>query len=156
MKSKKSKDYIYQENDNSLIANEPDVSYGRSVNNPQFQLINQIQSGISFNSFAAIAKQSPFSIAEWASFLHITDRTILRYKIDNKSFEGIYAEKILELDAFIAKGLDTFQTKDRFYQWLTSHNMSLGGYKPLELLRTSVGIEMITQELVRIDYGILA
>ncbi len=152
MKSKKYKEH--EANDD--IVSDTAIAYGQPSGNPQFLLIDKIQQGVSFQAFSNLVRQSPFTLLEWSGFLHITDRTILRYKTDQKPFEGLYAEKIVELTMLIKKGLDTFQTKERFYRWLTASNMALGGYKPIELLVTSVGIEVITQELIRIDYGILA
>jgi len=153
MKSEKYKSIPDPEDD---IVSDVLVGYTNISASQQYLLIERIQKGISYKSFANLIRQSPFTITEWSSFLHLTDRTLLRYKAGNKTFEGIYAEKVIELTMFIKKGIDTFQTKDRFSEWLHGGNVALGGYKPIDLLVTSVGIELVTRELIRIDYGILA
>jgi putative toxin-antitoxin system antitoxin component (TIGR02293 family) len=137
-------------------AEEPSPNYGVFPINNDYAIINKIETGISYNYFNSIVQKSPFTLLEWSNFLHLTDRTLLRYKSENKSFENIYAEKIIELDQLIQKGLDTFNDIAKFKRWLHSQIMALGGRKPIDLLTTSLGIDLIKNELVKIDYGVLA
>jgi putative toxin-antitoxin system antitoxin component (TIGR02293 family) len=52
--------------------------------------------------------------------------------------------------------VDIFGSMDKFKLWLETPNFSLGNIKPLELLSDSYGMEMVINELTRINYGILA
>lgn len=52
-------------------------------------------------------------------------------------------------------GISTFGDIDKFKLWLDTPNFSLGNLKPIELLETSYGIELVINELIRINYGIL-
>jgi uncharacterized protein (DUF2384 family) len=54
------------------------------------------------------------------------------------------------------KGVEVFADTDNFIKWLSSDNISLGGVKPMIMLDTSFGVNMIKDELVRIEHGILA
>ncbi len=138
------------------IAQEPVVAYGYQNTNQQYFIIDRIKKGISYTCFAEVLADSPFTLSDWSNFLHLTDRTLLRYKIENKSFESIYAEKIIELTILIKKGIETFGNKEKFKRWLQNNNIALGSHTPKELLITSVGIQIVMQELLNIDYGILA
>lgn len=81
---------------------------------------------------------------------------MLRYKTENKIFENIYAEKIIELSKVISKVKILLVIYQRFQNRLSAPSISLGGYKPKDLLATSIGISLVHDELVRIDYGVLA
>ena len=46
-----------------------------------------------YNEFKKIADKSPFTKAEWAALLHVSERTLQRYAKDNCSFAPINAER---------------------------------------------------------------
>jgi putative toxin-antitoxin system antitoxin component (TIGR02293 family) len=53
-------------------------------------------------------------------------------------------------------GLEVFGSMEKLKLWLETPNFALGSLKPLELLKDSYGKEMVTEELTRINYGILS
>ena len=57
-------------------------------------------------------------------------------------------------EIIIKTGLDLFDDMDRLKCWLETPNFALGNVKPLVLLQTSNGQEMVLGELTRIMYGI--
>ena len=95
-------------------------------------------------------------MVEWCQYLHLSERTLQRYKKEGKSFDPIYSEKILELTMLYKYGAEVFESKDNFHSWLESNNLALGGVKPKELLDTSFGISMVKDELTAIEHGLFA
>ncbi len=53
-------------------------------------------------------------------------------------------------------GIEVFGKQDNFNVWLNTKNIALGGIKPKELLDSSFGIQILKDELTRIEQGILA
>jgi len=53
-------------------------------------------------------------------------------------------------------GSKVFDSKSNFDEWLNDTNIALGGVKPISLLDTLKGIEVIKTELSRIEYGVLS
>jgi putative toxin-antitoxin system antitoxin component (TIGR02293 family) len=53
-------------------------------------------------------------------------------------------------------GIEVFGGQERFNTWLTTKNTALGGIKPKDLLDSSFGIQMLKDELTRIEHGVLA
>jgi putative toxin-antitoxin system antitoxin component (TIGR02293 family) len=119
-------------------------------------LINIIKAGISFAIFIVLVDRSPFALDEWSGFLRMSPRTMQRYKKDKRSFDPIYGEKILQLTLLNNLGTDIFGSKEKFNAWLEAKNLALGKIKPKELLDTSFGIDLLRNELTRIEYGVLA
>lgn len=119
-------------------------------------LIYQSRSGINFDLFSQLASLSLFNIQDWAKFLHISDRTMQRYKKEKKRFSSIYAEKIIEITMLQRFGISVFGSEDSFAQWMELKNIALGGEKPKDMLDSTFGITLIKDELGRIEHGILA
>lgn len=119
-------------------------------------LIHKVREGITYPYFTEIANMSSFSMKEWAHYLHITERTLQRYKSDDKSFEPLQSEKILEITLMYKKGLEVFEDKESFDLWLNTNNVGLGNRRPKELLDSNFGIQMIKDELARIEHGVLS
>jgi len=119
-------------------------------------LIRLAREGIHYKTFISIVMKSPFGMEEWAKFLHLSERTFQRYKKEKRPFSSIHSEKILEIAILFSKGIETFGDKERFYTWLDTKNVSLGNIKPIKVLDSSFGINLIKDELTRIEYGVLA
>ena len=119
-------------------------------------LITSVRDGIKYASFENIADEIPFSIHDWSHYLHLNERTFQRYKKEKKVFDPIHSEKILEISMFYNKGVEVFGDKNKFDVWLGSVNVALGNTKPKDLLDNSFGINMLNDELIRIENGILA
>ncbi|MGF1670012.1 MAG: antitoxin Xre/MbcA/ParS toxin-binding domain-containing protein [Balneolaceae bacterium] len=132
------------------------VTYGPISNKNTYELINYTKSGINYTTFAAVVKNSPFDIKEWAAFLHTSERTIQRYQKDKKAFGPVHSEKIIQIVMLLSKGIEVFGNKSSFYTWLETKNIALGGIKPKDLLDSSFGIDLLNNELIRIEHGILA
>jgi putative toxin-antitoxin system antitoxin component (TIGR02293 family) len=119
-------------------------------------LINTARKGIPFSTFSKMTENSPFGLDEWSGFLHLSERTMQRYKKEKKTFDPIHSEKILEITMLFNRGAEVFGSSERFDIWLTTESIALGGIKPKELLDSTFGIEVLNQELTRIEYGVLA
>ena len=125
---------------------------------PQGDLIKvmNVRQGIKQTDFKKIAIRSPFTTHEWSYFLNLSERTMQRYEKQKRTFAPSQSEKILEIEELNDKGLEVFEDKNNFKLWLESKNIALGSMKPKDLLDTSIGIGMVKDELIRIEYGVLA
>jgi len=121
-----------------------------------FDLTNMVREGVPFPYFTKLSNQIHFGFEEWSSYLHLSERTIQRYKKEEKSFDPIYAERILQIELLYKKGVYIFGVADNFYTWMDTTSIALGGVKPKDMLDTYFGIELIHDELNRIEHGILA
>jgi putative toxin-antitoxin system antitoxin component (TIGR02293 family) len=136
--------------------NESAVTYQSLGNRSILSLINTVRQGISFAAFMNLVSKSPFSVSEWSAFLHLSERTMQRYKKEKKTFEPIHTEKILEITLLYKKGVEVFGDKERFNAWLQANSVALGNVKPKELLDNTFGISLLDDELGRIEHGVLA
>jgi putative toxin-antitoxin system antitoxin component (TIGR02293 family) len=119
-------------------------------------LINTVRKGVNYTLFFTVYEKSSINIHEWSNILHVSERTMQRYKKESINFEPLQSEKILQVAFIIEKGQKVFGDHNKFSQWLGAENLALGGAKPKELLDNTFGITLIEEELVKIEYGIFA
>lgn len=139
-----------EEKTSPLVVNEPYIPLVKSV-----KMIPSLKD-FTYNEFKKIADKTPFTQAEWAAMLHVSERTLQRYAKSNGSFAPINAERAIQIDNVIKRGKEVFGSIDIFYKWLKSRPAMLEGTLSLESLITAHGITMILIQLGRIEHGILA
>ena len=121
-----------------------------------FHLIATMREGVKYNFFSNLTNAAPFSFTEWAKFLHLSERTMLRYKTEKKRFDPLSSEKILEISMLYDLGIEIFDDKEKFNTWLETKNVALGNALPKDLLDSTFGISLLRDELNRIEHGVLA
>ena len=109
-----------------------------------------------YGEFKKIADKTPFTQAEWAAMLHVSERTLQRYAKNNGHFAYINAERAMQIVHVAAEGKKTFGKVEMFYNWLKQKPVMLEGEISPDSLTTFQGIQMVLTELGRIQHGILA
>jgi putative toxin-antitoxin system antitoxin component (TIGR02293 family) len=135
---------------------EPFAAYVKADDVQPLALVNLVRNGIEFGAFDRLAGQCGFSMAEWSDFLHLSERSMQRYRKENKAFDPLQSEKILEIALLYNRGIEVFGHIDKFNEWLGMEDIALGSIKPKSLLDNTFGINLVKEELSRIEYGILA
>lgn len=140
----------------SRHVSEPLVSYKTLENQNIFLLIEAIKNGIDYSFFEKLAKSIPFSMGEWSAFLHVSERSMQRFKKGKTNFSQVSSERIVEISMLYKYGVEVFGNTEFFNTWLNDRNLAFGKKKPKELLDSTFGISLVKDELTRIEHGILA
>ncbi len=140
----------------TFIFSEPHISYGATDDNNSLVLINMIRKGIGFTAFEKFAREFPYSLAEWSVFLHLSERSMQRYKKEKRAFDPLQSEKIVEIAMLFKLGEEIFGSRALFNAWLQTESLPLNKIKPIALIDNSFGIGLVKDELLRIEHGILA
>lgn len=148
----------YKTEDKSETVAEPVAVYGYQDLDDVgiFRMMDIAEEGISYKFFNNLVRKFPFSFQEWAGFLHISGKTLSRYQKEEKTFDTLQSEKILQIEMLYTRGEEVFGTADSFLTWLQTENLALGKIKPQDLLGSNFGISLLMDELTRIEHGILA
>lgn len=133
-----------------------EVSIDNVDDNTILYVIREVRKGIAYNSFTNAVKNLPLTLKEWSEILDLSERTMQRYKKDKRSFDTLQSEKIVQVTLLIRYGREVFGDDKRFNLWLNTESLSIGNVKPKELLDSSFGIDLLKDELNRIEQGILA
>lgn len=121
--------------------------------------VNRLQAAIAdypYKKFQKVAAKLPFTLNEWANILHLSERTLQRYAKDNKNFEGIYVDRIFQIEKMIDLGLEVFTDADALYKWLKKSKDAFGDQIDFEYLYHTDGIHQIIDQLGRIQQGVYA
>ena len=87
---------------------------------------------------------------------HKSMKTFQNYFTKNTLLDAPTSEKLLKLFALYQKGTAVFGSIEAFREWLTKPAYGVGNVVPQTILDTATGIDLINEELVRIEYGDLA
>lgn len=128
----------------SLMVAEPAVLYVSSPTISTFPIAR----------FDTLGQRLSFTQQEWASILHISDRTLQRYLKSEQPFEGLHAEHLHQLEALTALGLDVFSDTRSFDGWLRRDKHIMGKDVGFDALRSFGGTQLLSDELGRIAHGV--
>ena len=125
-------------------------------NSDILKLIHVTRKGIDYNTFNEFTVSFPLNISTWSKILNMSERTIQRYRREKKRLDSIHTEKLLLIMLLFNKGVSVFGNITNFLAWINSKSIPLGGVKPIDLLDNSFGINMVKDELIKIEHGVLA
>ncbi len=121
----------------------------------RIDLIEVSNAGLTKDALKHLSDFLSLSLRQIASLLPITERTIIRYK-PNDHFNSVVSEQILQIAEVATRGVEVFGDKDKFINWINQPCKPRATKIPLSLLNSRFGIEMILNELGRIEHGIFA
>ncbi len=121
----------------------------------QMDLIELSQVGIPKDALVNLAKYLSFTIGQMAQLLPVTERTIQKYP-PQKHFNSAVSEQILHIAEVAARGAEVFGTKDQFLSWLNHPSKAMANKTPMSLLNSRFGVEMVLDELGRMEYGVFS
>lgn len=114
-----------------------------------------VKRGVSYQLFSEIKANSPFDENQWSGFLNLNIRTLQRYKMHKDHiFKPSLSERIFELAEVISHGNRVFDTAEDFSTWLNTPSLALDRNKAVDLLDNSYGIDLVIEELNRIEHGV--
>lgn len=117
--------------------------------------IEVIRKGLNRKSLDRLRLLTGLNAAEIASFIHISDRTLRRYK-ESTVLNPEQSERVVEIANLYTHGQEVFGDMELFKEWISSDLMALGNKKPKEFLDTSRGVQMIDALLGRIEHGVFS
>ena len=127
---------------------------GHTIRN-EMDLYELSRNGLPKMALIHLIKNLNFTLKAMVSLLHITERTLQR-KSDMELLDLITSEQILQVAQVYGRGNSVFESQENFKKWLTLENHALDTKRPIDLLTSRYGAQMVLDELGRIEYGIIA
>ncbi|HSK13553.1 MAG TPA: antitoxin Xre/MbcA/ParS toxin-binding domain-containing protein [Phnomibacter sp.] len=126
--------------------------YGPNQKEKQLMLI---RGGLTRGALDILMEKTGLSIYELADILEVTDRTLRRYASDEVLNKRL-SERAFEIANLYDRGEQVFGDAPSFRQWMSTEVPALGHRTPKSFLDTSMGIQMLMDELGRIEHGVFA
>lgn len=120
-------------------------------------IVQTSRSGIKSSRFFDLADLTGLN-RDWLAteVLGLSLKTLQRYNEERMLLSPRGSEAVLKLFALYRKGIEIFGDRDAFNRWLQKSAFGLGGQVPLDLLSMSTGIDLVMDELARIEFGTTA
>lgn len=129
--------------------------YEKSFSN-SIALVADSKKGLRAQAVFDFISLSQFSFPVIEKVLNKTIKTFTSYKKSQTNLDSTISEKLLKIFSLYDKGAAVFGNIDEFNKWIAAPSFGLGNVVPRDLLDTVTGIELVFDELTRIEYGDLA
>ena len=120
-----------------------------------FDLMDLARQGLFRSAMDSLANLLDLSTKDLVQYLHISERTLQRYD-EQKKLSAELSDHLIQLARVYARAVEVFEDPDAAVKWLKYPSPALGGITPLSCLDNFSGIELILDELGRIEYGVYA
>ncbi|MBK9730457.1 MAG: DUF2384 domain-containing protein [Chitinophagaceae bacterium] len=131
------------------------LRYDKSIRD-LFAIVSEAKKGVNAKAFFDMVSVSGIDKNKMAGLMNVSLKTLLRYKQQNKKLSATKSERVLKLLALYKKGNEVFGDTNAFRRWLEKPAYGLNSMTPIELMHTSGGIDLIQEELTRIEFGDVA
>lgn len=142
-------------NDYAVTYNTKPSAYHASFANP-IVLLSSSKKGLEAKAAIDFINLSGFSPQQFQDVFKTTVKTIQNYVGQHQKLDASLSEKLLKSFALFEKGIAVFGSPQAFYNWLKLPAYGLGNQIPFDLMDMITGINMIEEELIRLEYGDLA
>lgn len=119
----------------------------------RMDLIDLARKGITKRSLRRLSEISSITVKELAELLPISLRQFQRYDEEKRMKRGV-SEHVILIAEVLLKGMDIFDSPEELKLWLKSPLLSFGQRTPFGLLDTSYGVQMVMDELGRMEHGV--
>ncbi len=123
--------------------------------NSAFVYIKLIREGLQSKSVDSFIEHSSLTKKQVSRMIHLSERTLQRNSPD-KLIDITTSERLIELTRLFHKGISVFNSKEKFVTWLNRPNKSLDNQLPIELIETNLGIDLVLDELLKIEHGVFS
>ena len=121
---------------------------------PEVAWVERIRKGLPGEAVAALAGKMDVPKKDLAGWLHTTPRTLQRHIESGSNLSPDLSDRVVQLIRVYCRALEVFQDEVKATVWLKSPNYALGDVSPNALLDTIPGIELVLDELGRIEQGV--
>jgi putative toxin-antitoxin system antitoxin component (TIGR02293 family) len=136
---------------------EPEAIYGyKPFYADDISLLNRSKKGLNAKAALDFLSLSGFTQDEFQETFKTTVKTIQNHVTRELTLDAALSEKLLKSFALFDKGAEIFGSASNFHQWLNAPAYGLGNQLPFDLMDTITGIQLIEEELTRIEFGDLA
>jgi putative toxin-antitoxin system antitoxin component (TIGR02293 family) len=113
-------------------------------------LIDRIRKGVKKTEWRELISYIGVTEKELGAVLPTSISSLQKKEVYDKETSG----RIYELAKLYGLGYAVFDTEDDFKNWLQTPSRALGGHRPFDLLDSSLGFELVENEITRIQYNV--
>ena len=104
--------------------------------------------------FGTMVKRAPLDLNEWADAVYVSPRTLQTRIKENTRFDPLQSDRVELIMQVMERGKEVFGDTKKFRRWLDAPRPTLGGRKPIDMLKDLAGIGEVFAELGRVEHGV--
>ncbi len=112
-----------------------------------------VRRGLPVTGVARLQKKLRVRESDLLSLIGMSAQTFKHRKQEHEHLNAIESDRLYRLAKIEARAVEVFEDEEIAANWLKSPNRALGG-KPISLLDTEAGTDMVERVLTRIEYGV--
>ena len=128
----------------------------RRVPANELDLADMAREGLPSATLSRLSESLGWTRAALIEQLGIAPRTAARRLKRRELLSTTESERVLRFARALARAIEVFESRDAAKQWLQEASTALGERKPIDLLATDIGTEVVLNELGKIDHGFFA
>src|SRR5215470_9947614 len=128
----------------------------RRVPANELELAHMARQGLPSATLSKLSGSLGWTRAALIEQLGIAPRTAARRLRRKEPLSTTESERVLRVARVLARAIEVFESRDAAKQWLQEASTALGERKPIDLLATDIGTEVVLNELGKIDHGFFA
>lgn len=118
----------------------------------KLKIIHAARNGVSRSDLKKFSLRVALPITKISEIVPASYSTLAK----KNNYDKEVSERLFEIAEVYSKGFEVFGDEKKFTRWLHKANLAIGGTTPFSLLDTSYGVQLVLNEIERIDYGIFA
>ena len=126
------------------------VVHDSDVPGNSMEYIERIRYGVKKSDWKQFIKSIGATEKEFISILPASLSSLQKKSV----YDRETSERIYELAKLFSLGHEVFDSKDDFREWLMTPSKALGNKKPWDLLDSSLGFDIVENEINRIKYNV--
>lgn len=123
----------------------------------QMDVANLLEHGLQKGCIGSLIDGTGITFNEMSVTMHITDRTLKSWRAhasQNQLLTPLQSSQLWLLAATFKQALHVMGNARLALTWLRNRQIGLNGQRPLDLLKTPLGIEVVVNFLDQIDGGV--
>ena len=128
----------------------------RRIPATDIELAEMAKEGLPSATLSRLAESLGWTRAALIERLGIPPRTAARRLTRRQPLSPTESERVLRLARVLVRATEVLESQDAARQWIQDPSAALGERKPIDLLATDIGTEIVLNELGKIDHGFFA
>jgi putative toxin-antitoxin system antitoxin component (TIGR02293 family) len=124
----------------------------RALESP-FDLVELAREGLPKQAVVSLLETLEISLEEAIALLPVSRRTLERYD-ENHKLSLELSDRLIQIAKVYSRTLEVFGDRSLALSWLKTPCKAFGDVVPISYLNLSSGLEIVMDELGRIDYGV--
>lgn len=116
----------------------------------KLELIDRIRNGVKKDDWKQLIENIGAKEKEFEFILPTSISSMQKKRVYGRET----SERIYEISRLFGLGYEVFDSPENFKEWLLTPSKTLGNQKPFELLDSSLGFELVENEIIRIQYNV--